>query len=145
MRPNALKTLAALALAVLAAAPVFAHPEPTDAMVVNVPFAFVAGATRLPAGRYHVSRVAPASRGFFLRNAAGDGAAAVLTREGRRRQDAPDERAKLVFEVYAGERFLSEIWTDSGSAAMELTASPDAERLAKSGVRPDRLVVHARR
>jgi hypothetical protein len=94
---------------------VSAHAQDADAVVVSVPFEFVAGGATLPAGEYRVSRVNPgvsrelAIRGYnkgsaFLLPLAFDGGFA--------------NEPTLSFEHVGGKYFLSKIKTPSGVYTM---------------------------
>jgi hypothetical protein len=94
---------------------VSARAQDADAVVVSVPFEFVAGSATLPAGKYRVSRVSPgvsqelAIRGYnkesaFLLPLAFD--------------DGPSDKPVLSFEHVGGKYFLTGIKTLSGVYTM---------------------------
>jgi hypothetical protein len=96
---------------------VSARAQDADAVVVSVPFAFVAGGATLPAGEYRVSRVNPgvnrdlAIRGYnkgnaFLLPLAFDNVAAA------------NGQPTLSFEHVGGKYFLSKIKTLDGVYTM---------------------------
>jgi len=96
---------------------VSARAQDADAVVVSVPFEFVAGGATLPAGEYRVSRVNPGANrelaisgynkgnAFLLPLAFDDGAAAA-------------NQPTLSFEHVGGKYFLSRIKTLSGVYTM---------------------------
>jgi hypothetical protein len=96
---------------------VSARAQDADAVVVSVPFEFVAGGATLPAGEYRVSRVNPGMNrelaisgynkgGAFLLPLAFDGDAGA------------NGQPKLSFERIAGKYFLTGIKTLSGVYTM---------------------------
>jgi len=109
--------MAALMLTCLLGVGVSARAQDADAVVVSVPFEFVAGGATLPAGEYRVSRVNPGANrelaisgynkgnAFLLPLAFDDGAAAA-------------NQPTLSFEHVGGKYFLSRIKTLSGVYTM---------------------------
>ena len=106
---------------------VSARAQDADAVVVSVPFEFVAGGATLPAGEYRVSRVNPgvnrelAISGYNKRNAfllpvAFD--------------DGPSNQPTLSFEHVGGKYFLNRIKTLSG--VYTIPASREMIMLGKS-------------
>src|ERR1700736_5726377 len=87
----------------LAATIAFAQSKEGD-VVVNVPFAFVAGGTTLPAGHYIVSRQSDSLR-IHDRNSQG---LFVPTHSAQRPEH--ESASKLVFHRYGDTYFLSEVW-----------------------------------
>jgi hypothetical protein len=96
---------------------VSARAQDTDAVVVSVPFEFVAGGATLPAGEYRINRASPgvnrelAIRGYdkggaFLLPLAFDGVTVA------------DNEPTLSFEHVGGKYFLSKIKTLSGIYTM---------------------------
>ena len=108
---------AVLMLTCLLGVGVSARAQDADAVVVSVPFEFLAGGTTLPAGEYRVSRVNPGvnrelaisgynkGNAFLLPLAFDDGAAAA-------------NQPTLSFEHVGGKYFLSRIKTLSGVYTM---------------------------
>jgi|SRR5579871_327623 len=105
--------IAVLMLTCVLGVGVSARAQDADAVVVSVPFEFVAGGTTLPAGEYRISRVNPgvnqglAIRGYnkgnaFLLPLAFDDVAAA------------NGQPTLSFEHVGGKYFLSGIKTLSG-------------------------------
>jgi len=122
-------TIAALMFA-LTLAGVPTRAQQSDVMKITVPFAFSVGNTTLEAGTYRVLRPFGTPGTYQLRNVDSGDTAAVTSPATI--QDETPGRAKLVFHVYGGEYFLSQIWMPASSAGTELAASRQERRLAKS-------------
>jgi len=102
---------AVLMLMCLLGVGVSARAQDADAVVVSVPFEFVAGSTTLPAGAYRVSRVSPnVNRGLAI-SSYNTGSAFLLPLA----FDAgPSDQATLSFEHVGGKYFLSRVKTPNG-------------------------------
>ena len=102
---------AALMLTCLLGVGVSARAQDADAVVVSVPFEFVAGGATLPAGDYRVSRVNPTvNRGLAI-SSYNTGSAFVLPLAF---DDGPSNEPTLSFEHVGGKYFLSRIKTLTG-------------------------------
>jgi hypothetical protein len=98
---------------------------------IKIPFAFEAGAQKLPAGAYEVKFPSPnmvllqcADRkcgAFFLSNA-------VQTRNG-------DALAKLIFHRYGERHFLNEIWSPGNDLGRQIPKSKAETELARGASR----------
>jgi hypothetical protein len=94
---------------------VSARAQDADAVVVSVPFEFVAGGATLPAGEYRVSRVNPgATRDLAIRGY-NKGNAFLLPLAF---DDGPANQPALSFEHVGGKYFLSKIKTLDGVYTM---------------------------
>lgn len=110
--------IAALALTVAADA------QALHAVVINVPFDFVAGEKQMPAGRYTVGRVrADAETTLVIRGEDGHSAAVVLTNTG----EAQPGAAALVFRQHGERYFLAEV-SMPGAASVRALPKSSAER-----------------
>ena len=110
---------AALALGVAADAQAV-----TNAVFVRVPFDFVAGGKRMPAGRYSVRRVrSDAETALIIRSEDGRSSAVVLTNTG----DARPSAAALVFRKH-GDRYLHAEVSMPGTASVRELPETGAER-----------------
>jgi len=118
-----------------------AHAQDVDAVIVTVPFGFVAGGATLPAGEYKVSRVSPGVNrelaihsfdkgGAFLLPLAFDGKASNKT--------------TLSFEHVGDKYFLSNVKTEGGlytlalprkQIALAQTNTPDAMQISGTGTK----------
>ena len=118
---------AVLMLMCLLGVGVSARAQDADAVVVSVPFEFVAGDATLPAGEYRVSRANPgvnrelAVRGYDKGNAF----VLPLTFE-----DGPANEPTLTFEHVGGKYFLSRVKTLSG--VYTIPASREMVMLARA-------------
>jgi hypothetical protein len=106
---------AALMLSCLLGVGVSARAQDADAVVVSVPFEFVAGGATLPAGEYRVSRVNPGVNRELAIRGYNKGNAFLLPLAF---DDGPDNEPTLSFEHVGGKYFLSRIKTLSGVYTM---------------------------
>jgi hypothetical protein len=111
---------AVLMLTCLLGVGVSVRAQDTDAVVVSVPFEFVAGGETLPAGEYRINRISPGVNrelairsydkgGVFLLPLAFDGATVA------------DNQPTMSFEHVGGKYFLSRIKTLSGIYTMPVS------------------------
>jgi hypothetical protein len=107
-------------------------PAPSHAQQVsqaNIPFAFQAGNTSMPAGEYKVLRALPDSETVQqIRRTDSSAATLVHTSASDLRQD--DAGPKLIFHCYAKQCFLSEIWVGEGRV-LKLTQSGRERELSQ--------------
>jgi hypothetical protein len=94
---------------------VSARAQDADAVVVSVPFEFVAGGATLPAGEYRVSRVNPGANRELAISGYNRGHVFVLPAAF---DDGPANQPTLSFEHVGGKYFLSRIKTPSGVYTM---------------------------
>ena len=94
-----------------------AHAQGSRGMEIYVPFDFVAGEKRMPAGGYTVRRVRHDSESALLIQGEGKGAASavVLTSRG----DDNPARAALTFRVHGDRYFLAEVSMPGVSSVRE--------------------------
>ena len=108
---------ALLGLAATLALAVAAHAQVLNAVVIRVPFDFVAGAKQMPAGRYTVRRVRVDSESALLIRGEGSGAAAVvLTNRGGENPSG----ALLTFRQHGERYFLAEVSMPGAASAREV-------------------------
>jgi hypothetical protein len=103
-----------------------AHAQDADAVVVSVPFEFVAGGATLPAGEYRVSRIKPGASLELVMSGNNKGSAFLLPQTF---DDGPANQPTLGFEHVGGKYFLSRIKTLSG--VYTLPASREMVMLAQ--------------
>ena len=106
---------AALMLTCLLGVVVSARAQDANAVVVSVPFEFVAGGATLPAGEYRVSRINPGVNRELAISGYNKGTAFVLPVAF---DDGPANEPTLSFEHIGGKYFLSRIKTLSGVYTM---------------------------
>jgi hypothetical protein len=92
-----------------------AHAQGADALVVSVPFEFVAGGATLPAGKYRVSRLDLGENREVFISGYNKGHTFLLSLTF---DDGPTNQPKLSFEHVGGKYFLSKIKTLSGVYTM---------------------------
>ena len=102
---------AALMLTCLLGVGVSARAQDADAVIVSVPFQFVAGGATLPAGEYRVSRVNPGINRELAISGYHKGGALLLPLAF---DDGLTNEPTLSFEHVGGKYFLSRIKTPSG-------------------------------
>jgi hypothetical protein len=92
-----------------------AHAQDVDAVVVSVPFEFVAGGATLPAGQYRVSRVSPGVNRELAINGYKNGGAFLLPLSF---DHINTNQPTLSFGHVGGKYFLSKIKTVDGVYTM---------------------------
>jgi hypothetical protein len=102
---------ALLMLTCLLGVGVSAHAQDADAVVVSVPFEFVAGGTTLPAGEYRVSRVNPGVNRELAISGYNKGNAFVLPLAF---DNGSAKQPTFSFEHVGGKYFLTTIETLNG-------------------------------
>lgn len=129
-----------LALAFLAAAQFVRAQEP---VLANIPFAFVAGNTPLPAGEYRVQKVSDGSPALLIRCTEGDPAIMVMTHPAS--VNAPQQKSKLIFRRYDNRYFLVQVWSAGSPSGRELPKSAkEKEQLLAGNQAPDQVTIVAR-
>ena len=119
---------ALLGLAAALALAVAAHAQVLNAVVISVPFDFVAGEKQLPAGRYTVRRVrSDAESALLIRSEDGRSTAVVLTNTG----DANPRTAALVFRQHGDRYFLAEVSVPGTASVRELPRAGAERRLER--------------
>ena len=119
---------ALLGLAAALALAVAANAQVLGAVVINVPFDFVAGGKQLPAGSYTVRRVrSDAETALIIRSEDGRSSAVVLTNTG----DAGPSKAALVFRQHGDRYFLAGVSVPGAASVRELPQTGAERRLAR--------------
>jgi hypothetical protein len=108
---------AVLMLTCLLGVGVSARAQDADAVVVSVPFEFVAGGATLPAGEYRISRINPGVNRELAISGYNKGTAFLLPLTFDEVAAANDQPT-LSFDHVGGKYFLSEIKTLSGLYTM---------------------------
>ena len=121
-------TRALLGLTAALALAVSANAQVLHAVVLNVPFNFVAGEKQLPAGRYTVQRIkSDAESALLIRSEDGRSTAVVLTNTGE-----PQPRAAaLVFRQHGDRYFLAEVSMPGTASVRELPMTNAERRLER--------------
>jgi hypothetical protein len=114
-------------LSIVVAAQVAKADEP---MLVNIPFAFVAGNTTLPAGEYRVQKLDGNSAVLLIRCSDASTAAMVLSNTTQAKEI--QTQSKLVFKRYDNRYFLSQVWAEGSIRGRELLKSRAEKEAAQS-------------
>ena len=117
---------AVLMLTCLLGVGVSARAQDVDAVVVKVPFEFVAGGATLPAGDYRIDRVNPGVNRELAIRSYGKGGAFLLPVTF---DEVAADQPTLSFEQVGGKHFLSKIKTLGGVYTM--AASQEMIRLGQ--------------
>ncbi len=137
------KALARNSLIAIAAAAVIgvAHPEAASAgehITVTIPFDFIVGDTRLPAGKYILEEDTETPVVWLVESSDGSRARFVSTIEALS-TEGNTTRPDLDFEMFSGEHFLSRFDLHDGTAReIVLTRPIMEEELAKASANPVR-------
>jgi hypothetical protein len=107
-----------------------------DHLVVNVPFDFVAGSTKLPAGEYSVKVQGPLNTLLLIRRAATAESAIIPTNAVVANE--PRTESKLVFNRYGDRYFLSQIWTEGNNQGRQVPKSAREKEMAQMAKIDDR-------
>lgn len=110
----------------------------------NIPFDFIVRGKTLPAGNYEIERITEAPSGLLLRNVNNKHEHIVFETEPIEGRKIPNHNV-LVFNVYGGEYFLSEVMTAGEQTGRELAPSRTEKTLrremAKNQVEPQTVTV----
>jgi hypothetical protein len=101
-----------------------------DPLSVNIPFAFVAGETNLPAGEYRVQKMDRNSAVLLIR--CDDPRTAIMVVTNATRSGKQQEQSKLVFHKYGEHYFLSQVWTAGFSSGRELLKTQREKEISLS-------------
>jgi hypothetical protein len=117
--------------------------QAAGSLVVTIPFEFKVGDETLPAGKYLVGSPSIAGS-FIVVQSAEEGPSAAALTGGSLRSNRRSSAPKLVFKVYGGVHFLSEVWTGYGGTGVEVSTSEEERALAKAGAKEELVAVVAR-
>ena len=98
----------------------------------DIPFEFVVGKTTMPAGEYTVKAGATGFHPDVLRIEATNSHAVVNVNSNRLEDDKTPGQARLVFNKYGNQYFLSRAWNGFASGGRELQESRTERELAKT-------------
>jgi hypothetical protein len=113
---------------------------------VKIPFDFIAGNTKMPAGAYVVSRISQDNAKVILLRCSSTKAVAIVLTESIYPRIG-NQRSRLEFTRYGDTAFLRQIWTGddrAGRALLEGRAERELARanpIAKSGTPPEQVSV----
>ncbi len=94
----------------------------------NVPFSFMAGGKSMPAGEYIVKSATLDGKTLLLLGAA-DTRTLVNTNSAESR--SASDSTKLVFHMYDGQYFLSEVWVSGNNLGHQIPVSARESELSK--------------
>lgn len=107
----------------------------------NIPFDFVVGDQRLPAGEYTVRNQGPVGQAILIRSDENNTAMFRLTQTCS--SFKPSTKTKLVFHTVAGRYFLYQIWAKGDTSGREIRKSNAEVELAKNSDAKGELVLDA--
>ena len=127
MKKQAFVIATLFVFSLIVAAQVAQADEP---MLVNIPFAFVAGNATLPAGEYRVQKLDGNSAVVLIRCSDASAAAMVLSNAAQAKET--QTQSKLIFKRYENRYFLSQVWTAGSIRGRELLKSQAEKEIAQS-------------
>jgi hypothetical protein len=101
-----------------------------QAIIVNVPFEFTAGDTKLPAGEYTVGKSSSDSPVLLIARV--DHSEAVLVPSNAAQANEAQSDSKLVFHRYGDRYFLAQVWTAGSARGRQLMKSSAEKEMALS-------------
>jgi len=125
------------AVTLLALAMVPATQAQSFMLRANIPFDFLVGETRLPAGDYHVKSTNQGTMLIQSTNARSSATALTSAASAGKISDV----GKLVFNQYGDQYFLSKIWVPSSDTGRELPKSRLEREVARNMSKPGPTVV----
>jgi len=125
MKTRALVMAAVMALTAMAMTRV---AQAQEAMVVNVPFDFVAGNQNLPAGEYAVKVSQTDARILLIERK--DATASMFVGTNPVDANKTQSESKLVFNRYGDRYFLSQVWNEGNSRGRQLMKTAREKEIA---------------
>jgi hypothetical protein len=126
MRKRTLAMTGLIALTMLASTRV---ARAQDSLVVTVPFDFVAGSTKLPAGEYSIKVSGPQQVLFVIQRTSREVVAMLNTNATL--ATAPQSESKIVFNHYGDRYFLAQVWTAGNPRGRQLLKSEREKEIAQ--------------
>jgi len=118
------------ALLMFASIPATQVARADEPMLVNIPFAFVAGNATLPAGEYRVEKLNGNSAVVLIRCSDANAAAVVLSNAAQAKETPT--QSKLIFKRYDNRYFLSQVWRAGSIRGRELMKSRSEKEISQS-------------
>jgi hypothetical protein len=114
-----------------------------EPVAVNIPFAFTAGETSLPAGEYRVQKMDANSAVLLIR--CDEPRKAIMVTTNAAGGGKVQEQSKLVFHRYGNQLFLSQVWVAGYSSGRELRIGHREKEISLSAKlqRPDEVILIA--
>jgi hypothetical protein len=91
-------------------------------LVVEIPFAFDVGTAHFDAGNYLINEYVPGRGILEVRRTDGSGTAFVMA-SSFENNPATGSKSRLLFNKYADQYFLSQVWMEDGTLNCKLTPS----------------------
>ena len=118
-------------LAILSVSSVRAQSN--QGQTANIPFSFTVGSKVFPAGQYVVTRLnAQSDKATLVIKSADGRTSKIVLALAPVQAGKVQERARLVFNRYGGQYFLSQVWTPADNVGLELLKSRSERTLARS-------------
>jgi hypothetical protein len=137
MKRHAIATAAFLGLLLMSSlAPVYAQ-----SLKFEVPFDFVAAQGTMPAGEYRVTPNQPSQGVVRLVNS--KGSSAVICFAHAIQSSRPSNTAKLVFNRYGNQYFLSQVWSPGTDRGHALPPSKAEREIARNFSKPGKEILTA--
>jgi hypothetical protein len=127
MKTRALVMAGMMALTAMATTRV---AQAQEALVVNVPFDFVAGNQNLPAGEYSVKVSQTDARIVLIERK--DATAAMFIGTNAVVANTIQSESKLVFNRYGDRYFLSQVWNEGNSRGRQLMKTAREKEIAQT-------------
>ena len=127
MKTRALVMAAVMALTAMATTRV---AQAQDALVVNIPFDFMAGNRNLPAGEYSVKVSQSDARIVLIERK--DATAAMFIGTNTVVANTIQSESKLVFNRYGDRYFLSQVWNEGNSRGRQLMKTAREKEIAQT-------------
>ena len=104
----------------------------------NVPFDFVIGNTRLPAGKYEIRKMDDLAQNVLeISSANGRTRVVFEADDAETRADQAASKTELVFDKVGDQHFLARIWVAGSLSGIEMPKSRMEKRLTDGGSRPE--------
>ena len=127
MKKQALVMATLFVLSFIAAAQAVRADDP---MLVNIPFAFVAGNVTLPAGEYRVQKLDGNSAVVLIR--CSDASTSAMALSNATQAKEIQTQSKLIFKRYNDHYFLTQVWSEGSNHGRELIKSRAEKEAAQS-------------
>lgn len=127
MKTRAFVTATLFVLSLIVAAQVAKADDP---LLVNIPFAFVAGNATLPAGEYRVQKLDGNSAVVLIR--CSDARTSAMALSNATQAKEIQTQSKLIFKRYDNRYFLTQVWAAGSNRGRELLKSHAEKEAAQS-------------
>jgi len=109
-----------------------AHAQTRKEMTASIPFSFNVGNKSFPAGEYEVTRLNPQSDKAVIAIKSEDGRLSKIVLTMPVEATRTQERARLIFNRYGDEYYLTRVWTAADSTGLEVPQSSSERALARN-------------